>query len=155
MHSYSSELQAIQRYHYSTYFQFTVPHALGFLVFSSRILAMDLSKSHCNFNSHMKSCCQSLIPFLPFLQLPIPKTRLDYSRLLFYTPSRLLTVPSYNSSARIPRKTPSSIVKNACLLVRYLPMDVLLLSCALVLRECVYRPVAEQWVYTSHIFNLT
>jgi hypothetical protein len=34
---------------------------------------------------------------------------------------------TYNHSAWTPRKTPSSIVKNACLLVRYLAMDVLLL----------------------------
>jgi hypothetical protein len=44
-------------------------------VFTSRILTTDLSQSHCNFNSHMKSSCHSLIPFLPFLQPPISKTR--------------------------------------------------------------------------------
>jgi hypothetical protein len=57
--------------------QFTVRHALGFSFLTSHILATDLSQSHCNFKSHMKSSCHSLIPFLPFLQLPIPKTRLD------------------------------------------------------------------------------
>jgi hypothetical protein len=36
----------------------------------------------------------------------------------------LLSLPSYNSSARTPRKTPSSLMKNACLLVRYLGMDI-------------------------------
>jgi hypothetical protein len=36
-------------------------------------------------------------------------------------------VPPYNSSARIPRKIPSSVINNACLLVRYVAMDVLLL----------------------------
>jgi hypothetical protein len=71
-------------------FQLTVAHALGFSVFTSRILATDLSQSHCNVKSHVKSSCHSGIPFLPFLQFPIPKTRLDYSRLLFYTPT---TVP--------------------------------------------------------------
>jgi hypothetical protein len=74
-------------------FQFTVPHAQGFSVFTSRILATDLSQSHCNFKSHMKSSLHSLIPFLQFplshLRLPIPKTRLEYSGLLFYTPSTL------------------------------------------------------------------
>jgi hypothetical protein len=39
--------------------QFIVTHALGFSVFTSRILATDLSQSHCNFKSHMKSSCQS------------------------------------------------------------------------------------------------
>jgi hypothetical protein len=38
-----------------------------------------------------------------------------------------LTVPSYKSSARTPRKTQSTVVDNVCLLVRYLAMDVLLL----------------------------
>jgi hypothetical protein len=35
--------------------KFTVAHALGFLVFTSRILATDLYPSHCNFKSHIKS----------------------------------------------------------------------------------------------------
>jgi hypothetical protein len=52
-------------------------------------------------------------------------TELRYTPL--YSPSILLTVPSYNSSARIPQETPSSVVKNACLLLRYLAVDVLLL----------------------------
>jgi hypothetical protein len=34
----------------------------------------------------------------------------------------LISVPSYNSSARTPRKTPSPVVKNTCLLDRYLAM---------------------------------
>jgi hypothetical protein len=74
-------------------FQFTVAHALGFSFFTSRILETDLSQCHYHFKSHVKSSCHSLIPFLPFLlrhlRLPIPKTRLEYSRLLFYTPSTL------------------------------------------------------------------
>jgi hypothetical protein len=45
--------------------QFTVTHALGFSVFTSRILTTDLSQSHCHFISHMKSSLHSLIPFLP------------------------------------------------------------------------------------------
>jgi hypothetical protein len=62
-------------------FQFTVTHALGFSVFTSRILATALPQSHCNFKSHVKSSLRSLSPFLPFLQLPFPKTRLASSRL--------------------------------------------------------------------------
>jgi hypothetical protein len=51
---------------WSTYtFQFIVTHALGFSVFTSRILATDLSKSHCNSKSHMEFSLHSLIPFLP------------------------------------------------------------------------------------------
>jgi hypothetical protein len=71
-------------------FQFTVPHALRFSVLTSRILATDVSQSHWHFKSKVKSSCHSLIPFFPFLKLLIPKTRLDYSRLLFYIQSTLL-----------------------------------------------------------------
>jgi hypothetical protein len=117
---------------------------------TSHILATDVSQSHCKFNSHMKYSLQRLIPFLPFLRLPIPKTRLDYCRLIFYTPSRFLTVPPYNYSARTPRKIPSSIVKTAWLLIRYLAMDVLYCRLRLCCGECVYRHVAQPWVYMSN-----
>jgi hypothetical protein len=54
-----------------------------------------------------------------------------YSVVHLCIPSIILTVPFYNSSARTQRKTPSSVVKNACLLVPYLAMDVLVLrACA-------------------------
>jgi hypothetical protein len=46
-------------------FQFTVAHALGFSVITSRILATDLSQSRCHFKSHMKLSFHSLVPFLP------------------------------------------------------------------------------------------
>jgi hypothetical protein len=39
---HNSGLQVVQRYRYSTHFQFTIAHALGFSVFTSLILAMDL-----------------------------------------------------------------------------------------------------------------
>jgi hypothetical protein len=48
-------------------FQFTVAHTLGFSVLTSRILATDLSQSHCHFKSHMKPTLHRLIPFLQFL----------------------------------------------------------------------------------------
>jgi hypothetical protein len=44
--------------------QFTVTHALRFSVFTSRILATDLSQSHCNFKSYMESSFRNLIPCL-------------------------------------------------------------------------------------------
>jgi hypothetical protein len=44
--------------------QFTVTHALGFSVFTSRILATDLQQYHCNLKSHTKSSIHSLIPLL-------------------------------------------------------------------------------------------
>jgi hypothetical protein len=58
-------------------------------------------------------------------------TELNWTELLRCT-SVLLPVPSYNSSVRTRRETPSSVVKNVCLLVRYLATDVLLL-----LRMCL------------------
>jgi hypothetical protein len=64
-------------------------HALGFSGLTSRIQATDLAQSHCNFKSHMKSPVHSLIPFLQFLQLPIPKTRFD-STTLYHCFIRLL-----------------------------------------------------------------
>jgi hypothetical protein len=72
--------------------QFPVAHVLGFSVIISRILVTDLSRSHCNFKSHMKSSCRSLIPFLPFLlnhfRLPSPELDpiLDNSQTTFFLP---------------------------------------------------------------------
>jgi hypothetical protein len=50
------------------------------------------------------------------------------------------TVPTYNSLERNLRKTLFSVVKSACLLVRYLAMDVLFLRAQL--QGCVYQAVA-------------
>jgi hypothetical protein len=44
-HTHNSGLQAIQLYRWFTHLQFTVTHALGFSVFTNRILATDLHKS--------------------------------------------------------------------------------------------------------------
>jgi hypothetical protein len=61
---------------------------------------------------------------------------LDTPWKLFWLPTELRCTPPcsfssyvscYNASAQTPRKTPSSVVKNACLLAHYLVMDVLLL----------------------------
>jgi hypothetical protein len=64
--------------------QLTVPHAMGFLVFTSRILATDLSQSHYHFKSHMKSSFQSLLHFLP-LFCSCKFRRLDSSLLDDYS----------------------------------------------------------------------
>jgi hypothetical protein len=116
-------------------FQFTVEHALGFSVFASRILATGLSQSHCHFKSP-----NSLLALSCSCQF----RRLDsvLFRLLFRTPcysASTYTLPntSYNHFARTPQKTRSSVVKNACLLVRYLAMDVLLLLSARVAGICL------------------
>jgi hypothetical protein len=104
-------------------------------VFTSRILATGVLQSHSHFNSHVKSSCHSLIPSLPILLNHFDCHHQNSSQF-----SVLLL--SYNTSARTPRKTPSSIVRDACLLVRYLSVEVLLLLRARVLREYVYKPVA-------------
>jgi hypothetical protein len=44
--------------------QFTVTQERGFSVFTSRILATDLSQSHCHFTSHMKTSSHRLILLL-------------------------------------------------------------------------------------------
>jgi hypothetical protein len=69
---------------------FTVTHALGFSVFTSRILATDLSQSHCNFKSHMKSF-HSLIRFFSLAFGCFSRTRPNSlpSKLLFYSPSEI------------------------------------------------------------------
>jgi hypothetical protein len=88
------------------------------------------------------------------LQLPIPKTRLYYSRLLFYGPlysptiTPLLQKTSYKNFARTPRETPSSLVKHTCLLVHYLTMDVLLLR-ALCYGDVFTDPLPSNG-YTRH-----
>jgi hypothetical protein len=63
-------------------FQFTVTHALGFSVLTSRVLATELSQCHCNFKSHVKSSWHRPIPFFPFLWMPIRNS----TRLLLYAP---------------------------------------------------------------------
>jgi hypothetical protein len=72
----------------------TITHAIGFSVLTSRILATDLSQSHCNFKSHVKSSLHRLIPFLTFLlnhlRLPSPELEPVLFRLLFCTPTTML-----------------------------------------------------------------
>jgi hypothetical protein len=58
--------------------QFTVTHALGFSVFTSRILATDLKQSHCHFKTHEVFISQSNSFLAIILQLPIPLHRSSY-----------------------------------------------------------------------------
>jgi hypothetical protein len=82
-------------------------------------------------SAHMKSCLHLLI-LCHFCSCQFQ--RLGFSRLLVYTPcyytssTPVLPHTSYNDFARTPRKTPSSVINSACLLVRYPAMDVLFLS---------------------------
>jgi hypothetical protein len=63
-------------------FQFTVTHALGISGFTSRILVTDLSQSHRNFKSHMKSSLLHLIPFFFALFCDCQFRRLDSIQFL-------------------------------------------------------------------------
>jgi hypothetical protein len=117
-------------------FQFTVAHSLGFSVLTSCILVVDLSQSHCHFKSHMKSSFPSLIPFLPLFcncQLSsIPLLPSSYpSRLASRNSTRLLLYAAKHffitTLHRPCRKTAASVVKEACLLIHCLAVDVLLL----------------------------
>jgi hypothetical protein len=86
--------------------QFTVKRALGLSVFTSRILATDISQSHCNFKSNMKSSSHTVIPFLPLFstqfnssapklisrQAGVPKLDFPLSTILsLYKPSAGVT----------------------------------------------------------------
>jgi hypothetical protein len=102
--------------------QFTVIHALVFSVFTSRILATVLSQSHCNFKSHIKSSFHRLIPSCHYSAAASSEdSTLHFSTTLLYSSSEFLCT-FINPRSRTPRKTPSSTVKEVCLLVLYLAM---------------------------------
>jgi hypothetical protein len=106
--------------------QFTVTQALGFSVFTSRILATDLWQSHDHFKSYMKSSSHGLTHFLSLLlnhlRLPSPKldplldnstqmnsSSAEFSQRLTAT-NRYLGTSRYIALGRNPRKIPSSVV---------------------------------------------
>jgi hypothetical protein len=100
--------------------QFTATQALGFSVFTSRILATDLQQSHCNFKSHMKSSLHSLIHFFSVafdchLQ---NSTQFSTTRTTFFISLQPLGTD---------RAENLCIVEKACLLTGCLAMNVLLL----------------------------
>jgi hypothetical protein len=81
-------------------FQFSVTHALRFSVIISRILATDLSQSHCKFKSHLKYSFHGLITF---------DCHLQNSTQFLKTTNCFLGTSHYIASGRTSRKTPSSI----------------------------------------------
>jgi hypothetical protein len=121
----------------------TVTHALGFSVFTRRILATDSSQSHYHFNSYIKSSWHSLIPLFAFLQLPLPKTQpvqflyslaqipagwRSETRLFTTRHYSLLPNSSYNNFARTTLKT-ACIVGESCLPCRFLAMVIHVIIC--------------------------
>jgi hypothetical protein len=99
--------------------QFIVTHAVGFSVFTSHILTMGSSQSHCHFKSYMKSSLHILIPSFSFLLShlgrPFPELDpvLDNNKLLPWS-------FSLHNLGADPTETP-------CLLIRCLAIDALLL----------------------------
>jgi hypothetical protein len=92
--------------------QFIVTHALGFSVLTNHILATDLSQSHCNFKTLMKSSSPSIVPFLPLFfnchlnsipssssgRLASPNRlycRLDYCSILPYAAEKFFIITSH------------------------------------------------------------
>jgi hypothetical protein len=138
-------------------FQFSITHALGFSAFSSRILATDLSQSHCHFKSHMKSSFHSLIPFfslfgsckfrrldsIQFLcsQAHIPKGWRLETRLFTLDYCFLLPNTSLITTLHGPRKKHDFYCLGSVFTGRYLAIDDFLLH-GYASRECVYRVVA-------------
>jgi hypothetical protein len=122
------DYRQLQRYCCFHTLQFTVAHALGFSVFTGRILATDLSQSHFNFKSRMKSSSHSLIPFLPFLlnHLTLPSPELDP-----FPDNSTLKRPSlflYNPLGRDDSENIASLLlRRLVLLIRCLAMGILLM----------------------------
>jgi hypothetical protein len=119
------ELQEIERYRYSAHFSIHRHTVTKVLSLDYRILTTDLKLSHYHFKSHTESPLRSLIPYLT-LFCSCQYRRLDSVQFLCLFSNVLY---SYYLSARIPRKTPSSIVKEACLQLRYLHTIVACLCC--------------------------
>jgi hypothetical protein len=117
-----SELQAITALPLiSALYSSQLQSTLGFSVFNSRFLAMDLLQSHCNFNSHMKYSLHSLIPFLPPHSILCCNCRL---RKWFNSTTNCVRCSLYSLGAD-PQKTPLT----------------LLLRVYSLLQRCVYRTV--------------
>jgi hypothetical protein len=120
--------------------QFTVTHSLGFLVFTSCILATDLSQSHCYFESHRKSSLHRLIPFLQFA---VTLDCHSQTSTQFSTASNLKVIlcPCIIPRHGPRRKHSLSVVVNVFLLIHCITMIILLLR-SWDPRECVYPVVA-------------
>jgi hypothetical protein len=130
LYIHNSGLQAIQRYRWSTHFNFIITHALGFSILTSRVLATDSVTVSLSLQiTHEVSLLQPNF-FSTILQLPIPKTWLKsnsllpssypgrlvsrnstlHFRLLFCSVLFCWTLP-YNHFARTTPKTQSLLLR--------------------------------------------
>jgi hypothetical protein len=133
--------------------RFTVTYALGFSLFTGRIPATDLSQSHCHFKSHMECSLSLQITYRVFFSQPnsfltifssitfechLEKStqfnakliaqqagvsKLDSTRLPFCYAEHFLITTLHR-----PTENTAPIVKEVCLLIRCLAIDVLLFS---------------------------
>jgi hypothetical protein len=80
--------------------QLTLTHAIGFSVFTSRILATDLSQSHCNLMHTGSFLFTALFLYCHYsVNLPTPKARLSSNSLLSISyPGRQASRNSSNSN---------------------------------------------------------
>jgi hypothetical protein len=137
-------------------FSSPIAHALGFSAFTNRILA---TESHCNFNSHMKSSWHSLIPFLPLFCScqfrRLDSTTLDYcsilpdTLLLLLLSCQTLLITTLHGPHGKHRLLLSKMHVYCSVTYQWTSY-----SARLLLRECVHRPVVQQWVYTSQYNRL-
>jgi hypothetical protein len=126
----TQDYRQLQRYSYSTHFQFTVAHVLGFSVLTSHSWQR-IYHSLTVILTHVKFSWHGLILFLLFLLnhlgLPSPELGPILFRRLYCTPTTASfgTRLSYNYFTRTTRKT-ACIVDEACLPRPCLSIDVLL-----------------------------
>jgi hypothetical protein len=123
------------------YSAIAILHALGFSVLTSRILATDLSQSHCNFKSRIKCSLLRLIPFLPSLlnHVRLPSSELDPIpfRLLFRTPCN-----SASTTLHGPHGRYRLLLSRMRIYWSVTQQWTSYFSASLFLWECDYRPVA-------------
>jgi hypothetical protein len=152
LYIHNSGLQVLQSYRYPAHSQFTLAHALGFSVFTSRILATDFTTVSLPLKLIHEVC---LAQSNSCVTISAATNSDDSTQFNFSYPARLASRNStlfsrllsilHNYSYVLPntfhgpRRNTTFIVKEACLLVRYLAS---ITKHAYASRECLYRVVA-------------
>jgi hypothetical protein len=98
-----------------------------------------------NYNNSQQIFSWTLLPWLP-------RTPSIPTGLPLLLASNVLPKTTYNHFTRTPRETPSSAVQNARLPVRYLAMDVLLLSACV---AGIFTDPLPSNGYTTSIYNIS
>jgi hypothetical protein len=137
IHSHNSGLQSVTALSLIYPFYSSPSHTHYGSVFTSLILATDLSQSHCDFKSHTKSSFHGLIHFLSFLSNHLPMPSPEFDPILENNWLKRLSLPLYNHSARTTQKSSLYNVEKACLLIRILAVGVLLLRAYVSAGKCL------------------